>query len=152
MALCSDLQDFMNVLNFAIDDTMARDMREAVIGELRETIQKKVYDEYPEPKQYERKMDNGGLTDPRNFEVDYDDRIKLLTAYSTRVDWEPTTPYHPKRFVFPVVEEEIWRYDWWKEAKPRPFHEPAEKELVESGLADRVLERGVEKYLGNLVL
>lgn len=151
MALCSDLQDFMNVLNFAIDDTMARDMREAVIGELRESIQKNVYDAY-EPKQYVRNEDYGGLTDPRNFEVDYDDRIKLLTAYSTRVDWEPTTPYHPKRFVFPVVEEEIWRYDWWKDAKPRPFHEPAEKELVESGLADRVLERGVEKYLGNLVL
>lgn len=152
MELCSDLQDFMNVLNFAIDDTMARDMREAVIGQLRETIQKKVYDAYPEPKQYERKMDNGGLTDPRNFEVDYDDRIKLLSAYSTRVDFEPTTPYHPKRFVFPVVEEEIERYDWWKEAFPRRFHEPAEKSLVESGLADRVLEQGVEKYMGNLVL
>lgn len=151
MALCSDLQDFMNVLNFAIDDTMWNNMREAVIGGLQESIQKNVYDVY-QPKKYERKKENGGLIDPRNFEVDYDDRIKLLTAHSNRLDWEPTTPYHPKRVVFPVVEEEIHRYDWWGDAFPRPFHEPAEKELVESGLADRVLEQGVDRIMGNLVL
>lgn len=146
MALCSELQDFVDAVDEILEMTMYEEVGPEVVCELQKQIEEKVYDAYPNP-QYNRKYYNHGLIDPREIETNYESKTNTLTARSVRDDWEPTMRKHEGRNVAEVVESGDG-YDW-KHLGPRPFHKPAEDELIRSGRVDNIITDAMERYLGS---
>lgn len=146
MALCAELQNFVDAVDEILEMTMVQDVTPEVIYELQYMIDRKVYAEYPEP-QYQRKFYEHGLVDPREIDADYESKTNTLIVKSVRDDWEPTMRRHEGRNVAEVVESGQG-YDW-RTIKPRPFHKPTEDELIRSGKVDKILTDAMETYLGS---
>ena len=140
-----EAQIFVEQVNAAVDFCMEHEMKDAAVSAIQRSVMEHVYEEYPMPRVYERKYDNGGLLDPANMVSSYDKTLKTLTVEDIRPDWEPTRQSHAGRNVSVVVETGKG-YDF-KSFGPRPFHEPAEKELGD-GLADQILELCLDRDLG----
>ncbi len=139
-----ELQSFLTILDKAVDFCMEHEMKDAAVSEIQRSIYENVYQQYT-PRVYDRKYDQGGLLDPDHMASNYDRMTKTLTVEDMRVDWEPTKQSHFGRNVAEVVETGNG-YDW-KQIGPRPFHEPAERELA-NGVADEVLTKSLEQNLG----
>ena len=140
-----EAQIFMEQVNAAVDFCMEHEMKDAAVAAIQRSVMENVYSAYPFPKVYERKYDQGGLLDPDNMVSTYDKTLKTLTVEDIRPDWEPTRRVHAGRNVSEVVETGKG-YDF-KQMGPRPFHEPAEKELGD-GLADQLLTLCLDRDLG----
>lgn len=144
MALCSDLQNFVDDLDNAIDDVMQTDVAEIVKAEISESAKENVYAAY-EPKFYSRRMEYGGVMDPRTMEQSYDWRqpdVKTLEVYSTAPWQHLWGGAYPRDDLSDAIEAGTAKYNMAK-AGPRPFYGPAERHLMETGLIDAVLENGV---------
>ena len=152
MAMESELNSFMEIVDQLIDYTMESEVLDAVKKEMESKIDTEVYSKY-DPIRYERKLDQRGLLDMRDtqeggsLDVHYDSKIKLLTVENVRPDWEPTHPSHPDRNVAAVVESGSG-YDFWKRPKARPFHKKTESALITSGEIDKILTKSMETNLG----
>lgn len=136
---------FSEAVDMILEMTMVQDVGPAAVAELQRQIDFKVYAEY-DPKVYKRKFYNHGLIDPREIETKYESQTNTLTVEAVRDDWEPTRRSHEWRKVAPVVESGNG-YDY-KSIKPRPFHKPAENELIKRGTVDKILTEKMEQYLG----
>lgn len=145
MALCADLQNFMDDLDNAISGVMQTDVADIIKAEISESAKENVYAAY-EPKFYSRRMGDGGVMDTRTMEQSYDGSqpdVKTLEVYSTapwQQLWGGTVP---KDDLSDAIEAGTKKYNMAK-AGPRPFYGPAERHLTETGLIDAVLEKGVE--------
>jgi len=142
--LCEDLRYFMEAVDSLVDYTMVYDVGPRAVRVLQEKIESEVYQKYT-PKGYERKREDHGLIDPREIDVRYESPLKTLHVQSVRDDWEPTMRKHEGRNVADVVESGDG-YDW-ASVKPRPFHKPAEIEMVKE--ADKILNTAMDVNLSN---
>ena len=145
-----DLEVFLEVVDALIDYTMERDVRDAVTREIQKKVQTEVYDKYPDPIRYERKMGRRGLQDDRevpdgSMETHYDSKIKLLTVEDVRKDWEPT--HKPEGRNVAEVVESGEGYDY-KDIGPRPFHKKAEEALIRTKEVDKILTKAMKDNLG----
>lgn len=136
----------------------------AVKEEMQAQVYDKVYAVYT-PKVYERRYQDGGLGDIRNYEASVDSGTMTLTVQNlTRDDWywrpyqkgsrergkpevRKSTGQLPDRYIAPVVEgsgDPDSDYDYgYPGPHPRKFHEPAEKEVVRNGTVERELRIGL---------
>ena len=149
MALEVELAAFDEILHKLIDYTMVTDMTDAVEKEMEIQIVHNVYEKIV-PRVYERKWEKHGLLDLEktpigNLDINYDSNLMLLTVENVRPDWEPTSETHYGRNVAEVVESGSG-YDWRK-IGPRPFHKPTEDALINTGEADRVLQKALDESL-----
>lgn len=144
MALCADLQNFMDDLDIAISGVMQTDVAEIIKAEISESAKENVYAAY-EPKFYSRRMGDGGVMDLRTMEQAYDGSqpdVKTLEVYSTAPWQQLWGGAYPKDDLSDAIEAGTEKYHMAK-AGPRPFYGPAERHLMETGLIDAVLENGV---------
>lgn len=117
----------------------------AVKEELQTQVYDKVYAAYT-PKVYERRYQDGGLGDMRNYEASVDSgTMTLYVQNQTRDDgyWRPDGS--PDRFIAPVVEGTGGPdsdYDYGGPG-PRPFHKAAEQEVIRDGTVERELRKGL---------
>lgn len=145
-----ELELFLEVVDGVIDYVMERDVKDAAIREIQKKVQTEVYDKYPNPVQYERKMWRRGLLDSAeapdgSMEVHYDSKIKLLTVEDVRKDWEPT--HKPEGRNVAEVVETGEGYDY-KDIGPRPFHAKAEEALIRTKEVDKILTKAMKENLG----
>lgn len=150
MGMDAELNMFMGLVDQLIDYEMESEVLDAVKKEMALKIQTEVYDKII-PRDYRRKREQYGLLDfdqtPHgNLDINYDQKIKLLTVENVRSDWEPTMERHIGRNVAKVVESGEG-YDW-REIGPRRFHKPTEQALISSGEIDRILTKSMETNLG----
>ena len=146
MALCTELQGFLDAVDMVLEETMVREIAPLTVKMLQSKIESEVYAVDWPARRYQRKEYNHGLIDPREIEWKYESKTNTLTVKSIRDDWEPTMERHAGRNVAEVVESGQG-YDWHP-VKPRPFHKPAEDQLVATGELDFALSQTMEAYLG----
>jgi hypothetical protein len=146
VALCIDLQAFLEAVDMVLEETMVKEVAPLTIKTLQEKINSEVYAVDWPARKYVRKEYNHGLIDPREIEWGYESKTNTLTVKSVRDDWEPTLEKHAGRRVADVVESGDG-YDWHS-VRPRPFHKPAEDHLILSGEVDYTISRALEAYLG----
>ena len=149
MGIEAEANAFMDMVDKLIDYTMVTDMTDAAVKEIQSKVQTEVYDKYT-PRVYQRKKEKYGLLDPGaapagSMEIHYESQTQTLTVEDVREDWEPTRERHRGRNVAEVVESGSG-YDW-KDIPPRPFHKKAEEALINSGEADRVLQKAMDDNL-----
>ena len=140
-----DCKAFSEAVDMILEMTMVQDVGPAAVAEVQRQIDFKVYAAYT-PKVYKRKYYDHGLIDPREIEAKYESQTNTMTVEAVRDDWEPTRRSHEGRKVAPVVESGNG-YDY-KSIRPRPFHKPAEDELIRRKVVDDILTRKMEEYLG----
>jgi hypothetical protein len=149
VALCTDLQNFMDDLDSAISGVMQTDVAEIIKAEISESAKENVYPAY-EPRFYSRRMGEGGVMDTRTMEQSYDgsqpDAKTLVVSSGAPWQqlWGGTVPMDD---LSDAIETGTKKYNMAK-AGPRPFYGPAERHLAETGLIDAVLEKGVEIEIG----
>lgn len=147
MALCSELQNFIDDLDNTISDVMQTDVAEIIKAEISESAKENVYAH--EPKFYSRRMGDGGVMDPRTMEQAYDGNqpdVKTLEVYSTAPWQHLWGGFYPKDDLSDAIEAGTEKYHMAK-AGPRPFYGPAEQHLMKTGLIDAVLENGVKREM-----
>ena len=151
-ALCADLQAFVDAVNDAVDYSMERgNVAMAAQANIIGAVYTQVYDKH-KPQSYVRHMDRGGLADMNNVEVQYDRKAK--TGYYKNVRDDPSTKEwrwrktgDPENTVADVVENG-GPYSFHVNIPPRPFHEVAEKWLIDEGQAEMALKMDVENAVG----
>lgn len=128
------IQYFRQALDTVIDVAMRGTGQAKAMEAMQGGIEINVYDQY-EPKRYDRKREQGGLTDPANIETGWEKKTMTLTVESVRWDWEPVPQdgRHEGRLVAPVVESGRG-YDFYSPG-PRNF----------SKLTEQILEEEIEK-------
>ena len=140
----SILDDYLAIkakLQQDVEEVLLTHVAPAVMVEMQEQVQEKVYDAYS-PRVYVRRSGNGGLGDPRNYEASVEVGTMTLTVENLTKDdgyWRP--PGMPDRFLTPVVESGAG-YDY-KSPGPRPFNQATEQEVVKNGMVDRELKIGL---------
>lgn len=140
-----ELRDFSEAVDEILEMTMVQEVAPAAVEEVQRQIDFKVYAAYT-PKVYQRKFYEHGLIDPREIDCKYESKTNTLTVEAVRDDWEPTRRVHAGRNVAEVVESGNG-YDY-KHLPPRPFHKPAEDELIRSGKVDKIITSAMEQFLG----
>lgn len=137
MSLNGDLALFRAKLDNAIQKSMEGVVADIAKSALRQAVYEKVYDpSVYTPIRYERKMDQGGLSDVRNMEARYDKATMTLEVEDVRRD-EDTT-----RLVAPVVESGRG-YNYFSPGA-RPFHAYAEQ-MMGQGLFESALNEGLRE-------
>ncbi len=139
----SDIMKQFNVwkkkLDNAIDDSLENEVYDIAVEVMKEKIQERVYNQYT-PTMYVRRYDYGGLLDDNNirkkiYKSRHSINIKNMTDNGHTVNVvESGTGYT-------WTESEIYRLQPY----PRPFHEPAEDELINSGKAKKALIKGLRR-------
>ena len=152
MALCADLQAFMDAVNEAVDFSMEKgNVAMAAQADIIDAVYSEVYDKY-EPRAYVRQMDRGGLADIHNVETEYDRTTKTGVYKNERDDpttkeWRWRKTGDPNNTVADVVENG-GPYSWGVKIGPRPFHAVAEQWLDQEGHADIGLQHDLDRAVG----
>jgi hypothetical protein len=129
----SSIKQLEVYINKLAKDTLQQkqsNVKEAVVDELVQSIDRNVYDAYtPSPKSpYTRQKDNGGLTDRDNFAVD--STSDGVAIYSTRKGenalGEDVTVAEIVSGYEPYSIPDRWGYGY---EEPRKFMEPARENL-----------------------
>ncbi len=152
MALCRDLQAFMEILDMAVDYAMEGKVAEVAVSAIQGAVETEVYRKY-EPKMYVRDRELGGLQDKNNIERRYDPKTKTLEVQDVRDD-----PYtkearwkmgqDPDGTVADVVEDGgPYQYRLRPYPGPRPFHAVAEQRLIDRKWAEQALEQDLKLNL-----
>lgn len=132
MATFSNLKDLEKYINQKSKVAMnkGKNVKEVVVDELIESIEKNVYDEYS-PRRYKRQTTNGGLTDRDNFAMD--ETKDGVAIYSTR---EATDLHGNEVYAMEIIEghadysmPDTYGYGY---EKPRHAVEPAREKLQNS--------------------
>lgn len=147
MSLAADIAAFNARLDAAIADVMEHDIYNLALTSILAVIFPMVYDKYDSPaiEPYERRYDNGGLSDPRNIKlvgsgpvpngyyIEVRDLAKDEDGLPLDEIIESGEGYHWK-------ESQIYK----KQPYPRPFYEAAEKFAVEGGWFANDLKKGLQ--------
>lgn len=136
MSLAADLAMFTAKLNTAVQSAMEGPVADTAKAFLADAVETEVYDVY-DPVYYERKKNEGGLSDIDNMEATYDAANMTLEVEDVRRDEETG------RLVAPVVESgRGYRYF---SPGARPFHKVAEENMAKTGELERALEYGLRQ-------
>lgn len=133
-----NLKELMKSIQIEIDKSLSEDVSKKVKKVQLEHVKKDVYDKY-EPTVYNRRKDNGGLSDIDNIEGKL---IKsgLLSIENKRKDEETG------RLVAPVVETgQGYNYDFPFNGKSRPFVKNTIQELEVTQEHVQALKEGLQK-------
>jgi hypothetical protein len=146
----NNLNNLFNFIKEKIEESLKTDVAQTIKEVEREHVYKDVYSKY-EPRRYERKMDDGGLSSIKN--MDHDVKINgdsiELTITNKRTD-EKTGKYIPY-----VVETGIG-YDYtepdypnppYTYQNPRPFTKETIKDLQQHKQHIMTLKRSLQKYM-----
>lgn len=148
MGILEDYLAAREKLKIDVEEVLLTHVAPAVMDEMQEQVQEKVYDAYI-PRVYVRRMEDGGLKDRRNYEASVEVGSMTLTVENLTKDagyWRP--PGMRDRFLTPVVESGAG-YDY-KSPGPRPFNESTEQEVVQNGTVDRELKIGLTERGHNI--
>lgn len=136
--ILEQFEKWKNKLDEAINDALEKEVLDEAKTVMKEEIQERVYDAYT-PTKYKRRMQNGGLLDDKNI------KHQVLTGSHTLYVRNVTDN------GFTVETVETGKGYTWKNSAiyqnpfPRPFHKPAEEELINSGRAKRALIKGLRR-------
>ena len=138
MAIVDIVARFNTELDAAIGRVMENDVAVIVRVAMANAVETEVYDAYT-PVAYWRRGDYGGLIDqsPENMVAEYDPENMLLTVQNMNRDDDTG------RLVAPVVESGKGYQYRWSGQKPRPFHNVAQKNVVEDGWFEGALLSGL---------
>lgn len=129
MAIEDIVAQFNAKLNAAVGQAMENDVAAMVRVALSNAVETEVYDEY-QPHMYKRRGPVDGGLQSQNKDVmvaTYDPSTMTLEVQDMSRDDETG------RLIAPVVESgEGYKFPWDGQ-KPRPFHEKAQEEVVQSG-------------------
>lgn len=135
MSLNDDIALIEAKIDAAVNLALRDDVGELAKVFLSQSVKENVYDKY-NPRVYWRRKSEGGLMDIDTMESRYDPATKTLEVESMNVDDDTG------RRVAPVVESGVGYNYIRRGAKyllPRPFHKPAEDNLIKSGVVDNAL-------------
>lgn len=139
-----ELKAFERSLDRAIDTIMQTAVGDAAAEAISEAVQTEVYAVYT-PEVYERRGEHGGLADTSAMNYApyiYDPATKTLIVENRNRDDDTG------RLVAPVVESgQGYRYDFPYNGIPRPFHDVAERRMMEKGIFERTLTENL-KFFG----
>lgn len=139
-----ELQEFEKALDAAIDTIMQTAVGDTAAQAISNAVKTEVYAVYT-PEVYERRGEKGGLADTsaENYAPYlYDPATKTLTVENRNRD------ERSGRLIAPVVESgQGYHYDFAYNGVPRPFHDVAERRMMESGEFERVLTQNL-KFFG----
>lgn len=137
MALQEEYLAILAKINQAIDGALEAEVADALKAEVRRSVETNVYDRY-QPTAYERRRDDGGLSDTDNY-VTYTESIgNEHTLFLDSITADNHYTGNGSRKITDVVETGKG-YSYWEDAFPRPFMEKA----LEQGLADGSLENAL---------
>lgn len=142
--LLEQFENWKTKLDKAVDESLLSEVAEEAAIVMKEKIQTEVYGAYI-PTQYVRREGNGGLLDEKNIKYTLKQPHNLIVENVAHDNGYTGT----NRYISNVVETGKG-YTWenskiYKSSLPRPFHKPAEEELVLSGRAEKALIKGVKK-------
>lgn len=144
----SEIEQFLQKLDLAVDMVMVTAEAETIKGVLPVYVDEKVYEKY-DPVVYERAGDEGGLSDPKNYQADYDKISKTLTVEVVRDD-SPEELARYKGHYEPYTIAEIveaggpYRYrPKKKDIGPRPFTKQLETDWTKSRGFEGILVEGL---------
>lgn len=144
----SEIEQFLQKLDLAVDMVMVTAEAETIKGVLPVYVDELVYEKY-DPVVYERAGDEGGLSDPKNYQADYDKVSKTLTVEVVRDD-SPEELARYKGHYEPYTIAEIveaggpYRYPPKKvKLGPRPFAKQMEEDWVKSRGFEGILVDGL---------
>lgn len=141
MAYDADIQAFLDKLDLDIDSVMEADEAPAIKKELSDSAFQFVYNAY-EPSFYSRRDGNGGILDTMEMEDEYDSYSKTLTV-EDKAGWQHLWGgRYPEESLSEMLEEGNERFHF-ENAGPRPFHEPTERYMDETGIFDSILATGL---------
>lgn len=143
MDIKNEIAKFEAELNEAIDFTMTGQMTETAKVYIARAVETEVYDKYPNPIIYERKKNDGGLSDMNNIDSVYDKATHTLEVYNTRKDGT--------RDVVEIVESGVgYEFTPGPDSasdgaylKPRPFHSVAEENIERDNALEIILGLGL---------
>lgn len=114
-----------------------------------EVINEVVYNQY-DPRHYERRMENGGLTDKRNMKEDVNlisDGLDITVINETRgnSDYKNAQGY-TSGYIADIIEEgKGYGYDLDSYIGARPFQETTQKVIDYTDRVDKVIENKLIK-------
>lgn len=133
-----NLNHLFHLMSKEIEKTLMDDVAKEVKKEEKKKIEREVYDKY-EPTTYERKYDDGGLSDLENMEAKIIKK-NTLSIQNIRRDEENN------RLVAPIVESgKGYTYDFKYNGISRPFTLKTAEELKKNGAHIRALKSGLIK-------
>lgn len=123
------------------NDQLQKPIGKVVSSKVSDSVQSEVYSKYPRPRFYERRGLNGGLADPDNVErVSFEigsNAIKLV--YENTTEGADTLKGESLTEVIEEGIKDAWANPNGVWSEPRPFIEPAIKDLKESNLLRKEL-------------
>ena len=144
-------KELMAFVQKAIDKSLTEDVYPVIVDEEIEAIDRVVYT-YKAKGSYKRRMDKGGMGDPKNIV------IKGGVAVGGTLIVENITPANPYINGFnmsdglsdtdkdlPSVIESGYGYDYWMSATPRRFTQRTINALLASGACTIALKKGLIK-------
>jgi hypothetical protein len=148
MAAAKNFQQLFNQIQQKITRVLEDDSQGSVQGVARDTMRDMVYQEVYspyDPVEYQRRMDDGGLSDVENMEAMVYDGDTLIITNVTIAD-NPVQEGETGRFIAPVVESgRGYFYDFPYSGVPRPFVAKTREELERSGKHVKAMKQGLEK-------
>lgn len=134
------MKELEKYINANLKQVLADDVGKGVVRpKIKENIQTEVYDKYEQPVVYERRKDDGGLTDDDNITVTMVDD-NTVSIESSRMD--------DGRNVGLVVETgEGYNEDWYfpYTHKGRPYMQKTKDDLMSDGSVKRALVQGMKR-------
>ena len=132
-------------------DTVRVDCKQYFINKMQEAVQEAVYDAYT-PTQYERRMDDGGLSDPKNFDLEmFLDRDGAVTIFMKNMttgkgrafyidegivtgkdfyDWERSQAYY-------LAQQGKFQRDFYTLMEYKVYYDDELKQLIRRGMEKR---------------
>lgn len=149
MSIEADIAAYNARLDAAIADTMMTDVFIAARDHILLSVFENVYDKYTPSGQnpYERRYDNGGLSDFRNIELVSSGPTANGFEIEVRdmaegIDGEgPIDQVIESGVGYTWTESDIYK----RQPYPRPFYEGAEKMMMQSGAFERALMDGLRR-------
>ena len=152
-----DMKTLMNYVQKKVDLSLQNEVFKAVRDVEIEHIESDVYAEYPNPIDYERRKDDGGLTDLDNYECVVNNGTMYMTnttnsndEYGTEkenliglIEYGDNRGYG--RYDFPE-EEKKRKNKRYKYLKPRPFIQNTREDLEENKQHLFALKKGLNKF------
>jgi len=141
-SLESQLKKIEKQLQKKIRDVLKNEVAETVTETLLSHVKRDVYDAYPNPKQYERRYDDGGLADEGNIKSIV--KGNTLIVENVTMSNEDYLPDGKKPYKIAGSIEYGTGYDYLDMAE-RPFLENTRNDLRESGELNEAMRKGLER-------
>ena len=149
----SELQtiiDNLKHIDALVDNALEREVADVVEDAIIESARRNVYEAYT-PAQYfldSRRDGGGGILDRTSMNVDVKNNtltVQDVARFNNSMHWQHLWGGNrPNENLSDAIAAGSKRFNMHK-AGARPFHEAAEKEVIQSGAVDDALRRGLAR-------